>query len=795
LVSPVIVAAGVLLAQTAAAKSAPVGLAMNSADAVATTRFMPAGPGSDQPISLSPDGRRYVVRLVRGDVERNGIWVDVLAGSLDSLDAAAPTLVAHLFSTGRGMADSYGGPSADGFATNSPIRWIGDHTVAFLFSDRHEVRQVVTVDVTTRQTVFQTKHRNQTHAFEIARNGTLVYLANPERPFLKPSMPSDGMVVPERIDALSIAQGFFDGSTAASRFADAVWFVKQPGQEKRRITIPGPSDGGFSTLQHVTLSPDGRHAILSAPASDVPANWEQYAGQTMEFPAPALTEDFRYAHADRQGIEARKIMQLYLLDVGRAVATPLWNAPAPLPSWISGWSPDGNRVILTPIPIPIAEQHDTSTELQTVLFDISNGRHWIVPGESTVYPTGNSAIRKITWNGNRAFEVEQQTSHETHRACYAFVADRWRPEANCETLPAAMPRKINVEVREDLNAPPRLFAVNADDHSERLLLDPNPGLTSQFKLGRVEYLQGSLTTGERWSALLTLPANYQEGKKYPLVMEYMSTGGPTLAADKFTLYGWPPDGRLGPSLIAPYTGQILAGRGIAVLTIAVNVKAIGPEDGPGEAETKQRAFEELASKLVAENIVDERRIGICGFSRPGYIAYHAISHSQLPFAAAVVADNVDYSYVQTVLGNNYADAEGVIGAPAHGDGLKTWLSRATGFNADSIHTPLLLIGQSGGARVNILLQWEILSQLRWMKRPVEMYLMPEIDTHPSHNMQNPRQIIAVQERTVDWFDFWLNGHEMSDAAKSEQYARWRTFKRLGNNVAPAPASEATVTAQ
>jgi dipeptidyl aminopeptidase/acylaminoacyl peptidase len=792
-VRPVIVVAGALLAQTAAAKSAPAGLAMSSADAVATTRFMPAGPGSDQPISLSPDGRRYVVRLVRGDVERNGIWVDVLAGSLDSLDAAAPTRVAHLFSTGRGMADSYGGPSADGFATYSPIRWISDHTVAFLFSNRHEVRQVVTVDVKTRQAVFETKHRNQTHAFEVAPNGTLVYLANLERPPLKPSMPSNGLVVPERIDARSVAQGFFDGSTEDSRFADAVWFVKQRGQEEKRITIPGPSDGGFPTLQHLTLSQDGRHAILSAPASGVPADWEQYAGQTRAFPAPSFNEDFHYAHADRQGIEARKIMQLYLLDVGRAVATPLWNAPALLSSWMSSWSPDGDKVILTPIPIPIAEQHDTSTELQTVLFDISNGRHWIIPAEGTVYPTGNSAIRKITWNNNHAFELEQQTSQETRRACFAYVGDRWQPQVPCETLraetPRTKPRKIHVEVRENLNTPPRLFAVNEDDRSERLLLDPNPELTSKFKLGRVEYLQGSLTTGEHWSALLTLPANYQEGKKYPLVMEYMSTGGPTLAADKFTLYGWPPDGRLGPSLIAPYTGQILAGRGIAVVAIAVNVGTSNPEDGPKEAETKQRAFEELAGRLVAENIADERRIGVCGFSRSGYIAYHAISHSRLPFAAAVVADNVDYSYVQTVLGNNYAAAEAAIGAPAYGGGLKTWLARATGFNVDSIRAPLLLIGQSGGARSNVLGQWEILSQLRWMKRPVEMYLMPEIDTHPSHNMQNPRQVIAVQERTVDWFDFWLNSHEMPDAAKSEQYKRWRAFRRLAidENQAATPA--------
>jgi dipeptidyl aminopeptidase/acylaminoacyl peptidase len=187
--------------------------------------------------------------------------------------------------------------------------------------------------------------------------------------------------------------------------------------------------------------------------------------------------------------------------------------------------------------------------------------------------------------------------------------------------------------------------------------------------------------------------------------------------------------------------------------------------------------------LIEEGIVDGRRVAISGFSRNGYFAYYALSHSQFPFAAAVVADNFDASYIQTVLGDNYTDAEAAIGAPAFGAGLRTWLERATGFNAEAIHTPLLLIGQSSGALENILQQWEVLSRLRRLRRPVEMYLMPDIDAHPAHNMQNPGQVIAVQERTVDWFDFWLNEHEMATTGKATQYEQWRELRRLQSVVA------------
>ena len=117
----------------------------------------------------------------------------------------------------------------------------------------------------------------------------------------------------------------------------------------------------------------------------------------------------------------------------------------------------------------------------------------------------------------------------------------------------------------------------------------------------------------------------------------------------------------------------------------------------------------------------------------------------------------------------------MIGAPPFGAGLKNWLDRATGFNVDHIHAPVLLIEQNGGFQAAILSHWEILSRLRQLQRPVEMYLMPDIDTHPSHNPQNPDQVIAVQERAVDWFDFWLNGHEMPDINKAAQYEHWRSL--------------------
>lgn len=332
-----------------------------------------------------------------------------------------------------------------------------------------------------------------------------------------------------------------------------------------------------------------------------------------------------------------------------------------------------------------------------------------------------------------------------------------------------------VRVTHGLNTPPKL-ALDESSGEEHVVLDPNPALQSSFSLGKVEFLEGSLSSGEHWTATLTLPINYVSGQRYPLVMQCQ---GGDVPRDQFGLYGFGSESHLGepglgPSFGAVYAAQVLAGRGIAVLGFNTHAKY----GTPSEAETTQRAFEELANRMVADGIANANRIGITGFSRTGYFAIHALSHSAMRFAAAVVADNVDYSYMQVVLENNYLDGTTAIGARPFGAGLKTWLERAAGFNADAIHAPVLLIGLSGGgAQGYILEQWEILSRLRELHRPVEMYLMPELDAHGVHNPQNPDEVIAVQERTVDWFDFWLNGHEMPGAEKAAQYERWRSMKR------------------
>jgi dipeptidyl aminopeptidase/acylaminoacyl peptidase len=322
-----------------------------------------------------------------------------------------------------------------------------------------------------------------------------------------------------------------------------------------------------------------------------------------------------------------------------------------------------------------------------------------------------------------------------------------------------------------LNSPPHIFAVDARGGEERLILDTNPHLLERFKLGRVERLSGVLANRRQWIGQLIYPADYEAGQHYPLVIQ--SLYGHGFGPEEFSLDGfWGANGMgLGPSAFAAYPGQLLATRNIAVLQLAV----VHPSSGVGQAEDYQLAFETLAEQLSASGLADRNKIALDGFSRNGYWVEYTLSHSKFPFVAAIAADNYDPSYIQSALANWRSDDEQMNGAPAFGVGLQEWLKHAPGFNAEHIHTPLRMIGQSAGVEI-IMSKWEIYSRLKHLKKPVEMYLMPDVDTHPSHTPQSPKQILAIQDGVLDWFSFWLTGREDPNPEKFDQYQRWRTFR-------------------
>jgi hypothetical protein len=112
----------------------------------------------------------------------------------------------------------------------------------------------------------------------------------------------------------------------------------------------------------------------------------------------------------------------------------------------------------------------------------------------------------------------------------------------------------------------------------------------------------------------------------------------------------------------------------------------------------------------------------------------------------------------------------IYGAMPFGEGLKTWIQQAPAFNLDKVVTPLRVEVHD---LYSVLTNWEIYAGLRLQNKPVDMIQLPKA----VHIVAKPIERMASEQGDVDWFDFWLNDREESDPTKTEQYSRWRTFRK------------------
>src|SRR6185312_7900254 len=117
-----------------------------------------------------------------------------------------------------------------------------------------------------------------------------------------------------------------------------------------------------------------------------------------------------------------------------------------------------------------------------------------------------------------------------------------------------------------------------------------------------------------------------------------------------------------------------------------------PQEGDDFVERMDGAIE----SLVKGGIVDEKRIGMVGFSHAGFDTFYALTHSKhTRLAAAEIADAVTYSYPQHLFD---AATGGGISPPPRMNGGEFWSNKASWlekellFNVDRLQAPTLFVG-------------------------------------------------------------------------------------------------------
>jgi len=554
--------------------------------------------------------------------------------------------------------------------------------------------------------------------------------------------------------------------------------------------------------RRLSVSPSGRFAVISAPAMSYLSRWPDYAFIRSERVRENIGLGPRLAaldtqHAELYDLPPAHVEQFFLIDLSTGAARPLIDAP----SWImnSGeskalWSKDERRVLLAPTYLPLtgtsAGERDHRTRVRAVAeVDIRTGAARRVADVSNQLPSGETVLTvAVDQLADGSVEVLQRASGSGDSLLTRRFRERrgqWSEEHRPVSARARPAVGVELFVAQDLNTPPEIAARDVRSGRERILTDLNPQFR-ELTFGRVASFQWRDRLGRTHVGGLVTPPGFEAGQRHAVVLQ---TYG--FAPDAFLMEG-PPIGSK-----AVFAAQALANRGMIVVQMPHSSRA-APNEGASYENTGENPrfiamLESAIDALDSAGLIDRSRVGLSGFSRTGMHVLSAVTFSNYPIAAATSADSVadtpfSYAFVFGLPGGMMADWEQphMMGTPFWGHGIKQWLERSSAFHLDKIRTPLRLeqYGPYPDGR------WDTYAILKRFRRPIELFRIPSAQ---NHILTEPYALRASQGGNVDWFDFWLQGHEDPDPAKLQQYERWRMLRgQHAAHLADMKAAEADI---
>jgi dipeptidyl aminopeptidase/acylaminoacyl peptidase len=298
--------------------------------------------------------------------------------------------------------------------------------------------------------------------------------------------------------------------------------------------------------------------------------------------------------------------------------------------------------------------------------------------------------------------------------------------------------------------PPRLERIDLETGARRILFEPNATLaqamarSSSVKLLRWTDAKGQVFTGQFYAA------KSRSGAAPPLFVNYYRCAG-------FVRGGvgdeWP--------------FASLAAHGISALCINAAPYVVDPVD---RFDNGLAAVESAVKLLSARGEIDPAKVGMGGLSFGSEVTLWVATHSQLLSAASVSSPSVSplYYLIGSLKGDDFTkgllDLWG-LGSPSKT--LERWKMLSPLFSLDSIRVPILM--QTPEQEYIFALDYEI-PLIRAHR--MDLYVFPD----EPHQKFQPRHKLAVYNRNLDWFRFWLQDYEDPAVSKRLQYVRWRAMR-------------------
>ena len=295
-------------------------------------------------------------------------------------------------------------------------------------------------------------------------------------------------------------------------------------------------------------------------------------------------------------------------------------------------------------------------------------------------------------------------------------------------------------VKQDYHVSPQLFV--ADNFSgEKVLVKTNPQQDNYY-WGKSELVSFTNTKGQKLQGALFYPANYEAGKKYPMVVyiyELLSN----------TVHSY-----VNPGSRSAYNTSNFTTGGYFIFRPDI----VYETNDPGMSAVN--CVVPAVKEVLKTGMIDENKIGIMGHSWGAYQTSFIITQTNLFHAASAGAPLTDLISMSMSIYWNSGTTDQKIFETSQGRFDGPWYERMQDhmrnspmFNADKITTPLLVaFGDKDGA-----VDWhqgiEMYGTMRRMMKPHVMLVYAD----ENHGLVKKENQIDYQKRQREWFDHYLLG--------------------------------------
>lgn len=300
------------------------------------------------------------------------------------------------------------------------------------------------------------------------------------------------------------------------------------------------------------------------------------------------------------------------------------------------------------------------------------------------------------------------------------------------------------------NRPPRLERIDLESGKRHVLFDPNAALASDMaevsvRLLRWKDKRGHWYTGQFYSA------RRDGDRPAPLFVTYYSCPG-------FIRGGvgdeWP----------------LVSMAQVGISALCINRRPGYTLDAVARYGEGLSAVASVVDLLSKKDAIDRQRVGMGGLSFGGEVTMWIVMKSNLLAAASVANPVVSplYSLIGSMKGKAFRTGlrkNWELGSPS--DTPKRWKVISPVFQLNRIQAPILF--QHSEQEYMYALDYEI---PLICEHRAELYVFP----NEPHQKFQPRHKLAVYERNIDWFRFWLQGYEDPSPSKKAQYVRWRDMR-------------------